>query len=120
VEENPQTDDDDVLVPEEETKPRTTGLFCFADSDRACGPDCTAYITYPKRASSSELGPQQDHCILISSFERLGRSVTAIASMQAASLKKQKIAEADRQRQSQLDQDPIKASQRSPFPGRET
>jgi hypothetical protein len=116
VEEHQETEDG--LVPEEEIRPRTTGLFCFLNSDRVCGAECMAFVTHPRMASSSEMNAQQQHCVLLTSAERVGRNVTAIASMQASSLKKTRIDKADQQREGQF-QEPIQQAQRSPFGGKD-
>lgn len=75
------------LYAQEEMKPRTSGLYCFMDATRVCGAECMAYVTHPRSSASSELAEQQQHCALLNSAERLGRNVTALASIAAKDAK---------------------------------
>jgi hypothetical protein len=106
-------DQDDELVEEEEMRPTTTGLFCFINSDRACGAECMGYTTYPKRAETSELSDQQAHCALLNNADRVGRNMVIATSILASGERKKRLSEADKQRASQFD--PSKQAQQSPF-----
>jgi hypothetical protein len=96
------TEEEDLLTPQEEVRPRTTGLYCFMSAVRVCGPDCMGYVTHPRSSPIGELGTQGVHCILLSTAERLGRGVLALASMQAATVTKQRNKDADRAREEQF------------------
>lgn len=67
------------LIAQPNLQDANTGLFCFLNSDRPCGPDCMAYTTHVKRAASSELNAQSAHCSVLVSLERAGRNLTVIA-----------------------------------------
>lgn len=109
---------EDELIPEEGTRPETTGLYCFLQDTRVCGASCMAYVTYPKASSSSELGGQQQHCALLSGVERVGRNVTVLASIQANTAKRAQVEAADRRRDQQLiPRDPAVQAEKSPFGG---
>jgi len=67
VHEDPETTesvDDDAGAP----KPIA---YCFIGEDRVCGPDCMAYTSMP--ADVTHLDPQQRHCVVLVSVERLAR-----------------------------------------------
>ncbi len=95
-----QPDPDDDLIPENENRPADTGLYCFMDLTRPCNSSCAAFVTFPKRAQSSELGEQSSHCSLLSSVERVGRNTTIIAEI----LHKQQKKSADQARETNLTQ----------------
>lgn len=46
-------------------------VFCFINFERVCGPDCIAFTSKP--ADSTHLDPQQRHCLVLISGERLAR-----------------------------------------------
>jgi hypothetical protein len=66
VQEGPEN----VAVPESVPDDETSGLVCFMNSERPCGPDCMAYMSRP---SDSPLDPQQRHCVVLVGVERLSR-----------------------------------------------
>lgn len=92
----------DEYAPEEDARPKTTGLYCFLNSDRACGAECMAYVTLPRMPVRPELNEQQAHCELLLCFERMGRNITVLAQVAAETVKKRTISEADRRRNAQF------------------
>lgn len=71
-------------------------LTCFADGDRFCGPDCMAYKTIPDE--NQQLDSGQQHCVLLSSIERTGRSLNIIGSVLNAISSRMKKREEDAMR----------------------
>jgi len=98
-------------------RPAHTGLLCPFDMQRPCGSDCAAYVTHPRRSSSSELNEQSSHCALISGVERLGRNLTIIAQGLVKAEKNRQVSEADRKRQGQFVPD-LAGGMKSPFGGK--
>ena len=74
AEDDPYIDRPDVLNDDAERN----GLVCFLNADRACGPDCMAYVTFP--SESLLMSEQQKHCIVLVSTERLARFTGGILS----------------------------------------
>jgi hypothetical protein len=72
-------------------------MDCFIDATRLCNASCMAYVTYPL-GGPKELSQMQSHCALLLFGERISRHVTIIASTLAATSKRQKTADQDRQR----------------------
>lgn len=107
------------FVPEDDIRDRTTGLYCFIESDRVCNASCAAYVTHPRVSPASELNEQQSHCGLMLCFERMGRNVTVLAQIAAEGAKKKKIEEADKKREAQFSQS-SSVAKTSPFPERKS
>lgn len=63
-----------------EPEDEPTGLMCFMDITRMCGPDCMAYTPNPQRSQRSELNTQSSHCTILLNMERIGRNLGQIAS----------------------------------------
>ncbi len=49
----------------------SSGLVCFIDSERVCGPDCMAFSVAADGGPA--LSDEQRRCVLLSAVERLGR-----------------------------------------------
>ncbi len=49
----------------------SSGLVCFIDSERVCGPDCMAFSVAADGGPA--LSDEQRRCVLLSAAERLGR-----------------------------------------------
>ena len=73
------------------------GLYCFINDTRLCTASCMAYLTFPK-TPGPELNDVQACCALLTNAERVGRHLTIIASMLAATEKKGRTAAADQLR----------------------
>lgn len=58
---------------------RPDELMCFMNMERICGPDCVSFRTIPDE--NVQLDSNQQHCILLSSVERAGRSLNIIAGL---------------------------------------
>lgn len=54
-------------------------LTCLFDGRRFCGPDCMSYRTNPEL--NKELESAQQHCVIVSSVERTGRSLNIIGGI---------------------------------------
>lgn len=110
----------------DEPTPEQSGinnLYCFMDSERVCGADCMAFITFPRASNSSELSEFQTHCSLLSAADRLGRNVTIVAAELVARNKRDKINRIDDDRKDKAAQPvstgPFAAQPNtSPFPQR--
>lgn len=61
----------------EEKEQTSTGLFCFLNSDRACGADCMAYEAAPTHKDF--MGKQWANCMLLVNIHRTGKHLTIIA-----------------------------------------
>jgi len=55
-----------------------SGLYCFQDSSRACGPDCMAFTTPPTDAEYQ--GKQWAHCLVLTSMHRSSKHLVIIAA----------------------------------------
>jgi len=84
-----------------------TGLYCFFDDGRVCGPACMAFVTHPKVAAGSELSKQQAKCVLMHSAERLGRNLVVLTGAIAGLVKDQQRKDADTKRQQQVVSSPF-------------
>lgn len=85
---------------EDDAEDRPEGLDkmdCFLDIGRLCGPNCMAYITYP-RGDPKELSEYQSHCALLLFGERIARHVTVLASTVVETTRKKRTASQDAQR----------------------
>lgn len=71
-------------------------LFCFMDQQRVCGPDCMSFRTVPDE--NRQLDKAQQHCVILSSIERTGRSTNILASVLSEHLRHTKVKDADAQR----------------------
>jgi hypothetical protein len=88
--------------PQEPEGPAKTGLYCFMDAARECGPDCMAFLPEPADTAVPVLGPQQKSCILIVSAERLGRYASGIVSVLRRSQERTENEAADKKRADSL------------------
>lgn len=111
-------DELDGLVPEEDMRSPTTGLYCFIHEDKVCNASCMAYVTTPRLPPRSELNDQQAHCELMLCFERMGRNITVLAQIAAETVKRKNISDADKKRAEQFNPHVPSApvGSRSPFP----
>ena len=76
-----------------------SGLVCFLDAKRVCGPDCMAFSVAPD--GGPLLSEEQRRCVLLSAAERLGRhSGLALKAVKDATARAERH-RADRARQSQ-------------------
>lgn len=60
-----------VAIPDTKPDEPESGLMCFLSPERECGPECMAFT--PQPADVAALAPQQRHCIVLVSGERLAR-----------------------------------------------
>lgn len=63
--------DEQAAIPDDKPDELGSGLMCFMKEDRECGPSCMAFLAQP--ADVALLSPQQRHCVVIVSAERLAR-----------------------------------------------
>jgi hypothetical protein len=91
-----------------ETMHAPTGLRCFIHDTVECGADCAAYVTAPRMASAMELSQEQAHCALLLGMDRVGRSLTILASIASERRAKEDNREADAIRASQLERRPVR------------
>lgn len=61
------------------TLPSGDELYCFLNGERACGADCMSFRTIPDK--NTQLDDAQNHCILLGSIERSGRSLNILAAV---------------------------------------
>lgn len=54
-----------------------TGLYCFINPNRACGPECMAYENAP--SGKDFLGKQWANCLLLVNVHRTGKHLTILA-----------------------------------------
>lgn len=87
-----------------------SGLMCFLNEARQCGPTCMAYITFSSE-NAGDLQEQQTHCSLLRYTERASRHLVIITSLLAKAEKKAATARDDQKREAGMDLMP-----RSPFP----
>jgi len=73
-------------------------LYCFMDAERVCGPECMAFLTFPRKANSSELSEMQAHCTFLTSADRVGRNITILTSALINKTKADKLKDIDRAR----------------------
>ncbi len=63
--------DEQAAIPDDKPDELKSGLMCFIKDDRECGAACMAFLAQP--ADVPFLSPQQRHCVVIVSAERLAR-----------------------------------------------
>ena len=73
-------------------------LYCFLNSERACGADCMAYVTVPRE--NKELDELQPHCVLIDSAARSAHGLHVLAAVFGTWMKDSRRREADSKRAS--------------------
>ncbi len=73
--------------------PQPSGLFCFLNRERYCGPDCMAYISRPD--GSDYVAQQWANCMLLVNAHRAGKHMVVIASTLGEQNAKAKTAAAD-------------------------
>lgn len=96
-------------------------IFCFMDSNRLCGAECMAYITFPRASKATELSEAQQHCSLLMAADRLGRNTTIIASLLSEGERRRHRAQVDAKREANTPRpDGPFAQPTSPFPKRTT
>ena len=76
-----------------------TGLVCFVDQKRLCGPDCMAWDNPPEGPDFQDR--QWANCMLLVSAHRGGKHLVVLASLGAELLKGSKNAAAERARANQ-------------------
>lgn len=76
-----------------------TGLYCFFDKERACGPDCMAWSRPP--AAPDFKDQQWASCVLLVNAHRLGKHAVVLASQGMDLLKHLKVKSADDARNNQ-------------------
>jgi len=91
--------DDTEELPKEVDKTGLEQMMCFMDAERICGPDCMAFLTFPRRANSSELSEMQSHCTFLSSADRIGRNITILASALHDTARRAKTKDMDAERE---------------------
>jgi hypothetical protein len=64
-----------------EAAPEGTGLYCFLDRQRECGPDCMAFLPEPSADKAQTLSLQQRSCTIIVSTERVGRFMGGLVQL---------------------------------------
>lgn len=60
-------------IPDAKDDEAASGLLCFFNGQRECGPDCMAFT--PQPANVQAFSPQQRHCTVLVGVERLARHV---------------------------------------------
>lgn len=58
-------------------KEEGTGLYCFMDSSRPCGPECMAFGEPPQQKDFT--GKQWANCMLLVAAHRTGKHLTILA-----------------------------------------
>src|SRR5688572_22597438 len=96
--------------------PPVEKMYCFLSSERLCGPDCMAFITFPKRSNSSELSDLQSSCAILSGIDRLGRNITILASTLVDKTKRDKTKAQDEERDRNTPKVGLPPPIGSPFP----
>lgn len=74
-------------------------LYCFlpGNSDRPCTAECTAFKTVGP--DNDRLDPAQQHCVLLTSIERVGNGVNVLAAVAGSWFKAAKNTAADARRE---------------------
>lgn len=62
-----------IAPPDKMDNDARNGLVCFLNPGRVCGADCMSYLTFALPSKTSELGPQQEHCLLLSCAYRTSK-----------------------------------------------
>jgi hypothetical protein len=75
------------------------GLACFISDERVCGPSCMAFMTTP--ADVPAFSPQQRHCVVLVSAERVARHVVVGVKLMGDFVGHVKNTSADQQRMGQ-------------------
>jgi len=70
----------DIEFPDE-AAPRGTGLYCFLNGERECGPDCMAFLPEPSADKAQTLSLQQRSCTVIVATERIGRFMGGLVQL---------------------------------------
>ena len=83
-----------IAPPPQTENPPITGLICFLNSDRECGPDCASFTL------NTPEGPEYErqvwaHCILLSSLYKASKHIVILAKQGEVRLKADKDAAAD-------------------------
>lgn len=86
-------------IPDDKPDDSSSGLICFISENRECGPACMAYLAQP--ADVALLSPQQRHCVVIVSAERLARHAVIGVKVLSDAVQFFKTASADRTRAAQ-------------------
>jgi hypothetical protein len=78
-----------------------SGLLCFLDRDRVCGPDCMAYLSDPP-AQPDYRGNQWASCMLLVNVHRGGKHLTILAQVASDFTQASRAHVADQARKSQM------------------
>jgi len=82
--------------------PGKEGTYCFLNSTRVCGPDCTAFISPIEKPEGQDyIGKEWAKCHLMINAHRVGKHVAIIAVAAGDLLKKVKNHLADAERVNQ-------------------
>lgn len=86
-----------VYHPNHVPKSEGSGLFCYRDAMRPCGPDCVAYLAQKPVGVYYE-GEQWAHCHLLVNEDRKGRHLVILVDLlqKDVTLRRQAHAEATR------------------------
>jgi len=77
------------MLEQRETAEEGSGLYCFMDQLRLCGPACMAYLN-PAPQNDPELrGQQWAHCHLLVNVHRGGKHLVILTSMAHRALNQQ-------------------------------
>jgi hypothetical protein len=85
--------------PLQQPERRPSGLICFLNNERECGPDCMAFDYAPQ--SEDYKDKQWANCMLLVNAHRGGKHLVMLASIGAELQKKVKTEAADRARTNQ-------------------
>lgn len=77
-----------------------SGLMCFLDQTRECGPDCMSFLTDRPEGPDYQ-GNQWSHCHVLVNMHRGGKHLVVLASIGSEMQKKAKNEQADRARLNQ-------------------
>ncbi len=84
---------------DDEPGQKATGLDCFLNQNRPCGPDCMAFTAPPEGQDYQD--QQWAHCMLLVNAHRGGKHLVVLASLGTELSKKAKTEAADRARAQQ-------------------
>lgn len=81
---------------------QTTGLYCFLNAERECGPDCMGYLTcVPDGAdykAPDGFPNQWARCLILVNAHRLGKHIVHLVAKSDESIKLAKALAADQHR----------------------
>ena len=85
---------------------KESGLYCFMDATRACGPDCMSYILPPEGPDYKD--QQWANCLLLVNAHRSGKHLVILADVTNRLLSHTKNKAADEARTNQPLPGPVK------------